>query len=303
MSERDGILVVDKTTGPTSHDVVAGVRRLFGMRRVGHCGTLDPFATGVLVVCLGAYTRLSDCLGRGDKEYETLFVLGQTSDTGDRTGRLEAGPGPLPAAGQVAETLDTFRGVIQQVPPAYSAVKVGGVRSYKMARSQQPLALEPRTVEIKEIAVLVNQPPHLRVRVRCSRGTYIRSLAVDLGAALGCGGHVAELRRTRSGSLGLGDGFNFDQLRTMATAGTLEEALVPVERALAGMPAWTLSASESQVFAQGGAQRPEGMGLLDGECAVYAEGRLLGLGQAMEGSLRPVRVFARPEAVAVGRGD
>ena len=165
MGERDGILVVDKTAGPTSHDVVAGVRRLFGMRRVGHCGTLDPFATGVLVLCLGAYTRLSDWLGKGEKEYDAVFMLGATSDTGDRTGRIEPSPGPLPDAATVSQALEPFRGIIQQVPPAYSAVKVGGVRSYRFARNQQAVTLAPRTVEIGEIEVLENQPPCLRVRV------------------------------------------------------------------------------------------------------------------------------------------
>ncbi|MCC7264477.1 MAG: tRNA pseudouridine(55) synthase TruB, partial [Candidatus Latescibacteria bacterium] len=281
------------------HDVVAGVRRLFGMRRVGHCGTLDPFATGVLVLCLGAYTRLSDWLGKGEKEYEAVFLLGATSDTGDRMGRIEPSPEPLPAAEAVLQALEPFRGIIQQVPPAYSAVKVDGVRSYRLARNQQAVTLAPRTVEIGEIEVLENQPPRLRVRVRCSRGTYIRALAADLGSALGCGGYVEELRRLRAGTLSAGDGYTFDQLREMAATERLDEALVPVDRALAQMRAWLLSPGEAQVFGHGGALRPAAGGLEDGEWAVYSENRLLGIGSAAAGSLRPLRVFAG-QVVGVG---
>ncbi len=302
MGERDGILVVDKTAGPTSHDVVAGVRRLFGMRRVGHCGTLDPFATGVLVVCLGAYTRLSDWLGTGDKDYEAVFVLGACSDTGDVTGRIQKSVGGMPSHEQVATALEGFRGVIRQVPPAYSAVKVAGVRSYKMARNQQPVVLEARTVEVKGLEILENDPPRVKLRIRCSRGTYIRSLAADLGAVLGCGGYVQELRRLAVGPLSLDDAFNFDQLRELAASDRLDEALVPVHRALVDLRPWTLDGPEVQTFVHGGVVRPVG-GLEDGEWAVFtSEHRLLGIGEAKERMLRPVRVFSTQPSLAGAHG-
>lgn len=299
MSERDGVLVVDKTTGPTSHDVVAGVRQVFGMRRVGHCGTLDPLATGVLVVCLGAYTRLSDWLSKGDKEYETILVLGAHSDTGDRQGRIQLLTETLPAAEAVVAALGQFKGMIQQVPPAYSAVKVDGVRSYRLARIQQPVVLAPRSVEVKNIEVLGYELPRLKLRICCSRGTYIRSLAADLGEALGCGAYVEELRRLRVGELQLQQAFTFDQLRELAAQDRLGEALIPIQQALGQLPACELSAAETQVFVHGGTLRPAGNELSDGECAVFSgEGHLLGIGNLDRGALRPQRVFATPSLLA-----
>lgn len=293
MNERNGVLVVDKSTGPTSHDVVAGVRRVFGMRRVGHCGTLDPLATGVLVVCLGAYTRLNDWLSKGDKEYETVFFFGARSDTGDRQGKVQLLTETLPNAETVTAALAQFRGWIQQVPPAYSAVKVDGVRSYRLARSQQPVVLEARSIEVKAIEALEYEPPRLKLHVRCSRGTYIRSLAADLGEALGCGAYVEELRRLRVGELQLQQAFTFDQLRDLAAQGRLDETLVPVHQALGHLPACELNAEEAEVFGHGGTLRPVGSQMSDGECAVFGlEGRLLGIGDLAQGSLRPLRVIA-----------
>lgn len=293
MSERDGVLVVDKTAGPTSHDVVAAVRRIFGLRRVGHCGTLDPLATGALVVCLGAYTRLSDWFSKGDKEYEAVFFLGARSDTGDRQGRIQPGPEqPLPARETVSSHLERFKGQIRQVPPAYSAVKVAGVRSYQLARRQQPVALDPRLVEVKSIDILSFAPPRVSLRIRCSRGTYIRSLAADLGEALGCGAYVEELRRLRVGELGLDQARTLDQLRELAEQDRLDEALVSVQRALGSLPVWALNPSESQVFTHGGGVRPASGDAAIGECAVYeVGGRLLGIGSLAGGELRPLKVL------------
>lgn len=300
MSEREGVLVVDKAAGPTSHDVVAAVRRVFGMRRVGHCGTLDPGATGVLVVCLGAYTRLSDWLSKGDKEYETVFFLGARSDTGDRQGQIQPGPDqPLPGLAAVVSALEQFKGQIQQIPPAYSAVKVAGVRSYKLARRQQPVALDPRPVEVKSIEVLAFAPPRLSLRIRCSRGTYIRSLAMDLGEALLCGAYVESLRRLRVGALGLSQAQTIDQLRGLAEQDRLDEVLIPVQQALGELPVCLLTLSESQAFIHGGISRPVSGESAVGEYAVYGvEGRLLGIGSLAEGVLRPLRVFASQVVLA-----
>jgi tRNA pseudouridine55 synthase len=285
------VLVVDKSAGPTSHDVVAGVRRIFGLRRVGHCGTLDPLATGVLVVCLGAYTRLSDWLSQGEKEYDAVLALGGRSDTGDRQGTIEEVPGELPSREGIEAALRRFRGQIRQVPPAYSAVKVAGVRSYKLARSRQAVALEPREVEVGSLELLCYQPPLVGLRVRCSRGTYIRSLAADLGEVLGCGAYVDQLRRLRVGRLGLADAHTADQLRELSALGRLDQALVPLRRALGDLPAFELLPEEAQVFAHGGRVRSMGGPVAQGECAVYGEGRLLGIGCLALGELRPLRVF------------
>lgn len=305
MSERHAVLVVDKAAGPTSHDVVAAVRRVFGMRRVGHCGTLDPMATGVLVLCLGAYTRLSDWLTKGDKEYETVFVLGARSDTGDRQGQIRVDADrPLPGIAAVVSGLEQFKGQIQQVPPAYSAVKVAGVRSYKLARRQQPVALEPRLIEVKSIEVLAFEPPRLSLRIRCSRGTYIRSLAADLGEVLGCGAYVEELRRLRVGALNLGHARTVEQLRELAELDHLDEAFVPVQEALGSLPFCVLNPSEAQVFGHGGGSRPTGSDPALGECAVYGtEGRLLGIGSLAGGELKPLKVFVAQEALAEADSD
>ena len=303
MSEREGVLVVDKTSGPTSHDVVAGVRRILNMRRVGHCGTLDPLATGILVICLGAYTRLSDWLSRGEKEYESVFFLGARSDTGDSQGKIEASTQDMPDLGVIRAALRRFEGRIDQVPPAFSAVKVDGVRSYRLARQQQAVTLEARQVEIGPIEILEYQPPRLRVRIVCSRGTYIRSLAVDLGEALGCGAYVDALRRLRVGTMGLARAITLEQLRQVSEEGRTEEVLMPVQEALSQLPNLELNAAELQVFINGGRVRLSEPQLEGGEYAVYgSEGRLWGIGAWTAGQFYPLRVFV-PQTVLAETGS
>ena len=159
----EGILVIDKEVGPTSHDVVARMRRILGMRRIGHCGTLDPLATGVLVLCLGPYTRLSEWISSGDKEYEATLRLGAESDTCDAQGQIEAvSDAPVPSDTDVARAVASFRGEIDQVPPAYSAVKVDGVRSYKLARRNQAVDLKARRVQIHDLRVAEYDYPRLQ---------------------------------------------------------------------------------------------------------------------------------------------
>ena len=186
-----GVLVVDKPTGPTSHDVVARTRRVLGIRRVGHCGTLDPLATGVLVLCVGPMTRFSRWLTGGDKEYEACFRLGATSDTDDALGEITETPAadPIPRS-EIETALKGFLGVIDQVPPEHSAVRVRGVRSYHRARRKEATGLVPRPVRVDRFEIVGYEPPRLRVHVSCGQGTYIRSLARDLGQVLGCGGLV-----------------------------------------------------------------------------------------------------------------
>lgn len=293
---REGVLVVDKPSGPTSHDVVALVRRLFGVRRAGHCGTLDPLATGVLVLCLGVYTRLSEWLSRGEKEYETTLFLGGRSDTGDRQGHIVPAGVPLPQQAAIAAALPRFEGSIAQVPPAFSAVKINGVRSYRLARRHQEVRLEARQVQVSAIELLEYAPPRLQLRIACSAGTYIRSLAADLGEHLGCGAYVEELRRLRSGELDLAEALTVDQLREVAAGGGLEEKLIPPRRALAGLTAVVLAAGELEVFAHGGVVRGPAPLPQDQLCAVYGQDeRLWGLGRPEAGQLRPVRVFAPGE--------
>ena len=296
----EGLLVVDKESGPTSHDVVAQLRRLLGMRRIGHCGTLDPLATGVLVVCLGRYTRLSQWLSAGDKEYLATFLLGATSDTADIQGTVSfRSPGPVPSREEIEMALRRFEGEIDQVPPAFSAVKVRGVRSYALARRHQAETLDARRIRIDSLHLVDYAFPHLQVRVVCSKGTYIRSLAADLGEVLGCGGVVERLRRLRSGTLGEQEAFTLSQIEQKIDDGVFEYGLVPLSQALREFPEVTLSAEQVKTFAHGNPVILHGLpdATTHGVCAVYsADGQFCGMGEWAEplGFLQPRKVFNAP---------
>jgi tRNA pseudouridine55 synthase len=197
-------VLVAKPAGPTSHDVVEVVRRALGEPRVGHLGTLDPFAKGLLVLVVGRATRLAPFAAEWPKSYDGVIRLGVTTDTDDLTGKVVATAswtGITPA--QLAEVIERFRGGYEQTPPAYSAVKVAGERAYRRARRGETVALEPRSVEIRELEIVEAAVPDLQFRATVSAGTYVRSLARDIGAALGCGAHLAALRRTAVGPLRL----------------------------------------------------------------------------------------------------
>jgi len=213
----DGLLIIDKPSGITSHDVVARVRRILKTRRVGHTGTLDPFATGVMVILVGRATRLAQFLDKDEKEYEALISFGLETDTGDRTGvrSAECGLrseeiGELIANANWPELFSEFLGEIEQVPPMYSAKKIAGKKLYEHARKGVEVERQPITVNIREINVINNASPTprsaLRIRVVCSAGTYIRTLAEDIGKKLGTRAHLAELRRTRAGRFGIDQG-------------------------------------------------------------------------------------------------
>lgn len=216
-----GFILLDKPDGPTSHDVVNRVRRLTGERRVGHAGTLDPFATGLLIVGVGrTATREFQRLVGLDKEYEAVFALGATSDTDDRTGKIDAGAWRAEIGEEeIRKAMRQFVGAIEQLPPAYSAIKVGGKKLYELARAGKPVERKPRPVTVHAFelaaapAVHGSAAPFLRVRIRCSSGTYVRSLARDLGEALGTGGYVEELRRTAVGPFRVEDAVRLDSLR------------------------------------------------------------------------------------------
>ena len=241
----DGLLIIDKPDGLTSHDVVARVRRILKTKRVGHTGTLDPFATGVMVILIGQATRLAQFLDKDEKEYEAVVRFGFETDTGDRTGTrsAECGIRDEEIADLLAKTswdqiLSPFRGKIEQVPPMYSAKKVEGKKLYELARKGVEIERKPVNITIHTLEVLNDgeiRTPHstLRIRVICSAGTYIRTLAEDIGRSVGVGAHLAELRRTRAG--------RFDISRAV-TLSDLEEttdpasALIPMSEAVAHLP-------------------------------------------------------------------
>lgn len=196
----NGILLVDKPAGMTSHDVVDRIRKAAKMRRVGHTGTLDPAATGLLILCLGNATRLSEFLTGLDKVYEGTMRFGVVTDSYDFDGKvIEERPVPPLTVEQIQRAFDAFKGEILQLPPMVSAVKVGGERLYKLARKGETVEREPRKVTVKEFALLSYAEPDAAFRVRCTRGTYARTLCYDVGEKLGCGGTLASLRRTAVG--------------------------------------------------------------------------------------------------------
>jgi tRNA pseudouridine55 synthase len=249
-----GVLVIDKPLGRTSFDVVARVRRVCGQKRVGHAGTLDPLATGVLPICLGSATRLVEYLADAGKEYRARLHLGAVSATYDGEGPVTpqvTDPALLPATGTILAALAVFRGPQQQVPPMHSAVQQGGKRLYELARSGVEVERRPRAVTIYRLELVAYTPPELVLDVACSKGTYIRSLAHDLGTALGCGAYLEGLVRTRHGPFGMADAVTLDQLEHAVAAGRLHEVLRPPDVLVADWPRVAVAADAARWLAQG----------------------------------------------------
>jgi tRNA pseudouridine55 synthase len=233
----DGVLNVNKPAGWTSHDVVAKVRGLLKGQKTGHAGTLDPAATGVLPVLVGRGTRIAEYLLDWDKEYRAVLRLGQATDTQDATGTVLATRSLDGLTDErIRGAVGTFRGRIAQTPPMYSAVKVAGVPLYKAARAGHTVERQPRTVEIHELDVLGVSGPDVALRVRCSKGTYVRTLCADIGAALGVGGHLLSLERTRVGPLVIEKALAVDEIGARAQSGRLTDDLLPLDAALDMMP-------------------------------------------------------------------
>jgi tRNA pseudouridine55 synthase len=247
----NGLLLVDKPSGPTSHDVVNRVRRGTGEKRVGHAGTLDPLATGILVVCLGAATRLSEYLLEKDKRYTARVRFGVTTNTYDAGGEVTATSDTLPTRLQVDAALAQFRGPIHQRPPAFSAIKRGGQKAYELARRGAAVELEPRSVSIHQLSVIDWTPPECGLDVDCAAGTYIRSLAHDLGQALGCGAHLSGLRRTASGHFRLEDAVTLEALTAAFAAKDWERYLLPMDTAVRAWPEVRLTETETRRIRNG----------------------------------------------------
>jgi tRNA pseudouridine55 synthase len=247
-----GILNVDKPPDMTSHDVVDAVRRISGQRRVGHAGTLDPMATGVLLVCLGQATRVAEYLMAGRKRYRATIVLGATTNTYDADGEVVRSGGRTDfSRDEIEAALATFVGAIEQVPPIYSALKRDGQPLYKLARQGKSVELEARRVEIDEIVLLDWAEPALIVEVACSPGTYIRSLAHDLGERLGSGAYLGALVRLSSGHFSLEEAVSLARLEEAFEHGEEERYLLPLDEALLDWPALIVGAEEAQRIGQG----------------------------------------------------
>lgn len=242
----DGVLNINKPSGMTSFAVVATVRKLTGCRRVGHAGTLDPDATGVLLVCLGRATRMSSIMADTTKTYRADLRLGVSTDTYDASGNIvrECDPS-LVTREEVERALEAFRGTIQQVPPAYSAIKVQGRPLYELARRGEPVQPPVRTVEVFRIEAVDWAPPVVGLEIDCGKGTYIRSIASDLGRALGCGAHVTRLERTRSGFFSIADSVTLPELRHACESGCWETYLQPVDSGAMHLKAAILSKEQT----------------------------------------------------------
>ncbi|MBP7776007.1 MAG: tRNA pseudouridine(55) synthase TruB [Acidobacteria bacterium] len=236
----DGVLIVDKSAGPTSHDVVAVGRRALGTSRVGHTGTLDPLATGVLVLVAGRATRLARFMANDEKEYEARVAFGRSTTTYDAEGATTGQTGRVPDRATLSALLASRVGAQLQTPPAYSAKKVGGEVAYSAARRDAPLTLRPVTVTVHALSLEAYDDGVATVRMRVSAGFYVRALAHELGEVLGTGAYLAGLRRTRAGSFDLGGAVGWEALAT-AARGTLAAALLPVDHLLPALPAATLT--------------------------------------------------------------
>jgi tRNA pseudouridine55 synthase len=284
----DGALLLDKPVGPSSNGVLQEAKRLLGARKAGHGGTLDPLASGLLLLLFGEATKLAGLLLDQDKEYLATVKLGETTATGDAEGEiLERREVPVDRP-DLDAVLERFRGEIDQLPPMHSALKRDGVPLYKLARQGKAVERASRRIRILELEVASFEPPRLNLRVRCSKGTYIRTLAEDIGAALGTGAHLSGLRRTASGRFRIEDAVSLEALRELPPAAR-SDLVLPLTALVQGLPRAALDAGAEARLRNG--QALEISGLAEGVVAVVrADGALIGLGRSEGGVLRPLRL-------------
>ncbi|MBI3803182.1 MAG: tRNA pseudouridine(55) synthase TruB [Nitrospirae bacterium] len=300
---KDGVLNIDKPAGWTSHDVVAKLRGVLRIKKVGHAGTLDPDATGVLLVCFGKGTKVVPFLMEGEKEYEAVLRLGEETDTEDATGtvlrRCEVSAEVL---GQVRETLESFVGTYEQIPPMYSAIKVKGVPLYRSARAGKSVERTARPVTIREIRFQKSEGRDISFSVVCSKGTYIRTLCVDIGAKLGVGGHLLRLRRTRSGSFRIGEAVELNRFAALYAEGTWAKSAYTLNDVLAAFPAISVREHYREKILHGAAcgaegilkfdsfQKGESLRLLDPSGTLLAIGRAVASSEEVSGKERLFKI-------------
>ena len=271
-----GVLVVDKPVGMTSHDVVQAVRRGSNIRRAGHTGTLDPRASGVLVILLGPAVRLSEYVAASDKRYQAVIQLGTTTDTYDGDGRTTSTL-PIDVTEEQFDTeLQKFVGRIEQVPPPYSAIKVQGRKAYDMARAGEQFELEPRIIDVYSLELLEWAPPEVVIDVNCSSGTYVRSLAHDLGQRLGCGATLTGLRRTKNGRFTLRDAVPLRKLNEAFVDGSWYQYMIPAAEALSDWPAIELTDDQMDAIRHGH-RIPAVEGSGPRACGISEQGELVAL--------------------------
>ena len=282
----NGIVIVDKPQGWTSQDVTARLRRVYATRRIGHGGTLDPMATGVLPVFVGRATRGVEFFEHAEKTYETVLLLGRTTDTQDVTGATLAEKTVRLSPADIEKVLPRFRGDILQVPPMYSALKVNGKKLYELARKGQEVERQPRPITVFELTNLGFDGTRLRLRVRCSKGTYIRTLCQDIGEALGCGGCMEALRRVRAGEYGIEDAVPLEKLLESETP---EQYLRSLDTMFAHCPAVTLTANQEKRCRNG---NPFSSPLPQGTYRAYSQsGEFLMLAKVEDGVMTTIKSF------------
>lgn len=285
----NGILLIDKQPDWTSNDVVAKLKGILHQRRIGHSGTLDPMATGLLVVFVGRATRAVEFAEGHDKRYIAGLRLGITTDTQDITGTVLEEKGVTVTREELEQALAGFRGEIQQIPPMYSAIKHEGQRLYDIARKGGEVERKPRAITIHDLRVIGRQEGDWLLDVRCSKGTYIRTLCHDLGQALGCGGCMSSLRRVEAGEFSVEQAVTLSQVQQMADAGRAEELLLPVDSLFREYPRCTATAAQEKKIRCGS---PVKTGLAGGEYRVYTEsGEFLMLGRVEDGMMKTVKSF------------
>jgi len=293
------VLLLDKPSGLSSNAALQRAKRAFDAEKAGHTGTLDPLASGLLPLCFGEATKFAQFLLDATKRYTATVRFGVTTTTGDAEGEiLEMRPVAL-ARSDVESVLPDFTGRLAQIPPAYSALKFEGRSHYEYARAGVSVPRPAREIEILELSLLAWNSPDAVLDVVCSKGTYIRVLAEDIGRALGCGAHLAGLRRTATGGFGITDAVTLERLEAMSEADR-DAAVLPTATLLRDLPALRLAALEAARFRQGGAVLAPG--LPDGACAAFAGEDLLGVADVVAGLAQPRRVVAAPPVSSDGRG-
>lgn len=293
----EGVLIVNKEAGWTSHDVVAKVRSLLRGGKVGHAGTLDPSATGVLPILVGRATRIAEYLVNWDKEYRAVLRLGETTDTQDASGQVLTKVDPCGVTEDILQAvISRFRGVQRQLPPMYSAVKVGGQPLYKAARAGKTVEREERSIAIHQLEIVAVHGRDVVLRIVCSKGTYVRTLCADIGQAVGVGGHLLTLERRRVGPLSIEQAMTIDQVAGHRTAGTLGGQFISLDQLLFQLPAVVVNAEQAQRVLHGSPIFPAGAGQLSASPAAVSvrlkneAGQLLAIGTRDTGRVGSIRI-------------
>lgn len=285
----NGIILVDKPQDWTSHDVVAKLRGVLHERRIGHSGTLDPLATGLLVVFVGRATRAVEFAEADSKEYITGLHLGVSTDTQDITGNIVASSGALPDEAALREAIGRFIGDIEQIPPMYSAIKIGGKKLYELARRGESVERAPRKITVSAIDIAGRDGDDYILNISCSKGTYVRTLCSDIGEALGCGACMSSLRRTRAGAFSVDEAHSLADIEAAAREGRLSDIILPVDTLFASFPKLTVSQSAAKRLKNGNIIK---ISAEDGDYRVYSDPEeFLLLGRVEGGKLKTIKSF------------